>query len=218
MGGAGAFAREVIPFLEHEIERNKQSIDEIIFVVEDQFLSLGPPPITSFSSKTIGLSELKKIDSKNEYFSLAIADNKTRVRLARIFLELGLIPYPIVAKHSLIYEDSSISPGAILCSNSTVSSRAIVGSFFQLGFGSYLAHDCVVGDFVTIGPNSTICGNVHIEDEVQIGAGVVVKPGSAYKPIRIGKGSIIGAGAIVTKSVEVGAIMIGNPARRKYRQ
>ena len=47
----------------------------------------------------------------------------------------------------------------------------------------------------------------YIEDNVRIGSGAVILP------VRIGKGSIIGAGAVVIKDVDPGSIMVGNPAR-----
>ena len=49
---------------------------------------------------------------------------------------------------------------------------------------------------------------VVIEDDVWLGARVIVLPG-----IRIGRGAVIGAGAIVTKDVPPYAICVGNPAR-----
>lgn len=47
-----------------------------------------------------------------------------------------------------------------------------------------------------------------IEDDCWIGARVIILPGR-----RIGKGSIIGAAAVVTKDVEPYNIVGGNPAR-----
>lgn len=51
-------------------------------------------------------------------------------------------------------------------------------------------------------------GTVVIEDDVWIGANAVI-----LGSIRIGFGSIIGAGAVVTKDVPEGCICVGNPAR-----
>jgi maltose O-acetyltransferase len=48
---------------------------------------------------------------------------------------------------------------------------------------------------------------VVIEDDVWIGSRVIILPG-----VRIASGSVIGAGAVVTKDVEPGAIIGGNPA------
>jgi len=49
---------------------------------------------------------------------------------------------------------------------------------------------------------------VVIEDDVWIGSKVIILPG-----LKIGRGSIIGAGAVVTKDVEPYSIVAGNPAR-----
>ena len=47
-----------------------------------------------------------------------------------------------------------------------------------------------------------------IHDWVSIGSGAVLLPG-----IEVGIGAVIGAGAVVTKSVPANATVIGNPAR-----
>ena len=48
---------------------------------------------------------------------------------------------------------------------------------------------------------------IIIEDDVWIGRNAIVMPG-----VRIGKGSIIGAGSVVTKDVEPLSVMGGVPA------
>jgi len=50
---------------------------------------------------------------------------------------------------------------------------------------------------------------VVIEDDVWVGSRVIMLPG-----VRIGTGSIVGAGSVVTKDVEPYAIVAGNPARK----
>ena len=49
---------------------------------------------------------------------------------------------------------------------------------------------------------------VYIENEVWIGAGAII-----LKGVRIGEGAVLGAGSVVTKDVERGAIVAGNPAK-----
>lgn len=49
---------------------------------------------------------------------------------------------------------------------------------------------------------------VVIEDDVWIGRGAVVLPGT-----RIGRGAVVGAGAVVTHDVPPHALVAGNPAR-----
>lgn len=49
---------------------------------------------------------------------------------------------------------------------------------------------------------------VIIEDYVWIGTGAMILPG-----VKIGRGAVIGARAVVSKSVESGMVVVGNPAR-----
>jgi UDP-3-O-[3-hydroxymyristoyl] glucosamine N-acyltransferase len=76
-----------------------------------------------------------------------------------------------------------------------------------------VGHDCAVGDFVTIHPSAAISGYVTIEDDVVIGVGAVIVNGLSSKTLRVGRGARIETGAVVTKSVPAGAIIVGNPGR-----
>ena len=49
---------------------------------------------------------------------------------------------------------------------------------------------------------------IMIEDDVWIGARAIILPG-----VKIGKGCIIGAGAVVTKSSDDYSVIGGNPAK-----
>lgn len=49
---------------------------------------------------------------------------------------------------------------------------------------------------------------ICIEDEVWIGGGAILLPG-----VTIGKGSVVGAGAVVTKDIPPYSVAVGNPAR-----
>ena len=62
-------------------------------------------------------------------------------------------------------------------------------------------------------PGARVNGNIHVEDHAYIGSGAVIKQGTPEKPLVIGKGSVIGMGAVVTKDVKPNSTVIGNPAR-----
>jgi maltose O-acetyltransferase len=49
---------------------------------------------------------------------------------------------------------------------------------------------------------------IAIEDNVWIGGGAILLPG-----VRIGRNAVVGAGAVVTRSVPADTIVAGNPAR-----
>lgn len=50
--------------------------------------------------------------------------------------------------------------------------------------------------------------DVHIGENVWIGAGAVIVPG-----VRIGKNSVIGAGSVVTGDIPENSVAVGNPCR-----
>lgn len=50
--------------------------------------------------------------------------------------------------------------------------------------------------------------DVHIADNVWIGAGAIIVPG-----ITIGENSVIGAGSVVTKDIPANVVAVGNPCR-----
>lgn len=109
--------------------------------------------------------------------------------------------------------DVIVGEGSVFCDFTVVTASARIGRHFQCNIYSYVAHDCVIGDFVTFAPNVCCNGNVHIEDDVYVGTGAILRQGAAGKPLRIGKGAVIGMGAVVTKDVPPGVTVIGNPAK-----
>ena len=71
----------------------------------------------------------------------------------------------------------------------------------------YVAHDSVIGDYVTFAPRVCVNGHTIIHDDVYIGTGAVLKQGTKDKPLIIGRGSLIGMGSVVTKDVPPGVVV-----------
>ena len=58
---------------------------------------------------------------------------------------------------------------------SDVTASASIGRHFQCNIYGYVAHDCVIGDFVTFGPRVCCNGNVRVEDGAYVGTGATIK-------------------------------------------
>ncbi|HIS49310.1 MAG TPA: sugar O-acetyltransferase [Candidatus Gallacutalibacter pullistercoris] len=100
------------------------------------------------------------------------------------------------------------------------------GVYVNFNFTAVDDRDIYIGDYVMIGPNVTIATaghpiepslrrqgmqynmEVHIGNNVWLGAGVIVLPG-----VTIGENSVIGAGSIVTKDIPANVVAVGNPCR-----
>ncbi|MEK7152824.1 MAG: acyltransferase, partial [Patescibacteria group bacterium] len=87
-----------------------------------------------------------------------------------------------------------------------------IGDGVFIGHGVMFTNDrhpgAVNEDGSVKGKGDWVCEETHIEDGVALGSNVTILPG-----IRIGKGAMVGAGAVVTKDVAAGSIVAGNPAK-----
>jgi sugar O-acyltransferase (sialic acid O-acetyltransferase NeuD family) len=207
--GAGGFGREVLPVAQQML--NTMFADgtyELVFVTEQQ-----PSEKTVNQHPVLTVEEFFAHTSQEKFFNIAISDFNVRKRIAEMMQDGGAIPFQINALNRVELTNNQIAEGAIFCPFTTVTSNAIIGKFFHANIYSYVAHDCVIGDYVTFAPNVHCNGNVVIEDNVYVGTGVIIKQGTPHSPVVIGKGAVLGMGAVVTKNVPPGETVVGNPAK-----
>ncbi|HSW70444.1 MAG TPA: acetyltransferase [Gammaproteobacteria bacterium] len=206
--GAGGFGREVLPLVEAFLKTTGQREAKLFFVQEEQ-----APALLVNDYPVLSMQEFFSYPAENKYFNIAIANGEIRKRIAEQLLAKGAEAFRITALNSIELGPNHIGEGAILCPFTTITANARIGRFFHANIYSYVAHDCIIGDYVTFAPNVHCNGNVHIEDQVYVGTGVVIREGSPQKPLLIGKGAILGMGAVITKNVPPFETVVGNPAR-----
>lgn len=145
--------------------------------------------------------------------AIAIANSAVREAIDRKRNAANVALIDIVALNSVMMDDVEIGAGCLISPFVTITSNIRIGTQFHCNIGSYVEHDCRIGDYVTFAPGVKCNGNVHIDDHAYIGAGAVIKQGTADRPLRIGRGAVVGMGAVVTKDVAPGVTVVGNPAR-----
>jgi len=137
---------------------------------------------------------------------LAIDDSQLRAKVQTYYAGLGVEALNVLG--GTIDSSSSYGPGLVACQMSIVTTECTLGQGVRLNVGATVMHDCSVGDFTTLAPHALLLGHVTVEEECYIGAKATILPG-----LRVGRGSVVGAGAVVTKDVPPGRIVKGVPAR-----
>lgn len=201
--GASGFGREVMPLTASP----KLDIYEHVFIDDD------PIADTLNGYRVLSFENFVEQGGKNAFVSIAVADSGVRQVLADKCRRHSLNILSIVAPTSLVMDEVDIGEGSIICPFVTITSNVKIGRFFHANLYSYVAHDCVVGDFVTFAPNVHCNGNVKIEDHAYIGTGAIIRQGQNGEPLVIGEGATVGMGAVVTRSVPPGVTVVGNPAK-----
>jgi carbonic anhydrase/acetyltransferase-like protein (isoleucine patch superfamily) len=120
-----------------------------------------------------------------------------------------------IADNATIVGKVSIAEGASVWYTAVVRGDVEIieiGRYTNIQDGAILHGDpgkpTILEDYVTVGHRATI-HSAHIEKGCLIGIGAVVLDG-----VRVGEGSIIGAGCIVTKDVAPRSLMVGIPAKK----
>lgn len=145
-------------------------------------------------------------DHADTYAVIAIGNNGIRSRLAQTFKEITWA--------TLVHPSAWVSPSAILQAGTVVMAGAIVQADARLGkhvivnSSASVDHDCIVEDYVHIAPGTCLAGNVRLDTGVFAGVSSSFIPG-----VSVGRWSVIGAGAVVTRSLPANVTAVGAPAK-----
>jgi carbonic anhydrase/acetyltransferase-like protein (isoleucine patch superfamily) len=119
-----------------------------------------------------------------------------------------------VAANAVVIGQVSIDSGGSIWYGAVVRGdveRIEIGACTNIQDGAILhgdpGHPTILEDCVTVGHRAVI-HSAYIETGCLIGIGAIVLDG-----VRVGRGSIIGAGCVVTKDVPPRSLMVGVPAK-----
>jgi bifunctional UDP-N-acetylglucosamine pyrophosphorylase/glucosamine-1-phosphate N-acetyltransferase len=125
--------------------------------------------------------------------------------------------------------NNSVGPYAHLRMGAELGPEAVIGNFVEvkksrIGHKTKSMHltylgDATIGDRVNIGAGTITCNydgkrkhETHIEDDVKIGSDTML-----VAPVRVGHGSVSGAGSVITEDVPPESLVVGVPAKVRKR-
>lgn len=141
---------------------------------------------------------------------------------------------------SAIVESRSVGPGTRVWAFAHVLPGAVIGRDCNICDHVFIENDVVLGDRVTVKCGVQLWDGVELEDDVFVGPNAtftndlfprskqhlrehpktLVRAGASIGAnatllagIEVGRRAMVGAGAVVTRSVPPGAVVMGNPAR-----
>jgi len=202
--GTSGFAREVSD-IAHDLGY------EPVFIArdEDELKSW------SFSGQVILESEIHQI--ADAVFVIAIGENVIREKVAKRYdstLKFINLVHPSASFGRGQREQLESRKGVVVCAGVRLTNNIQVGDFTVFNLNATVGHDVIVDSFVNMAPGAHISGNVHIEERCWVGTGAVINQGANDQKLVIGKGTVIGSGAVVIKDCDRDAVYVGAPAKR----
>jgi len=211
--GATGQAEVVFDILQHEgsplIHLFDNDVD-IVSPISGVPISYGEFGLISFlnelSAKGVRPSEIDCVAA------IGGSNGEARQSITGLMETHGFKSRNIIHKNSIVSPLAKIGKGVQLLAGSIIGPFASIGDFTIINSGANVDHGCTVGRMCHLAPRATLAGEVKVDDNVFIGANSTVLPW-----LHIGEGAVVGAGAVVTKDVTSGSVVVGCPARPLLR-
>jgi len=199
---SGGFAREVLALI-NAINAKEQRFDVVGFIDNDKGRIVNGLPI-------IGSDE--EINNTKEPLSVVIAVGEPRLkeRIRSKYTNL-LVSFPTLIHPAAIIADLDnieIGQGCIICASTIMTTDIKIHNFVTLNLQCTVGHDTVIDDYSSFMPSVNISGEVYVGRSVYVGTGAKI-----INQVDIGENTIVGAGAVVAKSLPANCTAVGVPAK-----
>jgi len=151
---------------------------------------------------------LPKLKSKARGAIVAIGDNRTRLIYAEKLRQEGfelvsaVHPRATVASTAKLGTSVVVSAGAVVGADAAIEDCVIVNSL------AIVEHECHIAKGAHICPAAALAGRVSIGETAFIGLGSRI-----IQCLSVGRGAVVGAGAVVIADVPDFSTVVGVPAR-----
>lgn len=147
---------------------------------------------------------------KNETdFFVAIGNNVTREKIQNWMTDEGLSVISLIHPGAIIGIDVEVGIGTVVMAGVVINSSSRIGKGCIINTSSSLDHDNVLEDFVHVSPGVKTAGNVRIGKGTWLGIGSIIS-----NNVIVCSSCKLGAGAIVLKEITEPGTYVGVPAKK----
>jgi len=115
----------------------------------------------------------------------------------------------LIDPQTFVSRTATIGRGCVLYPHCFVGLNARIGEDVFCLSGSIINHDVVLEDRVVLASGVSLAGAVYVEADCYLGQACTVR-----QYVRIGRGSLIGMGAVVVEHIAPNSVIAGNPGKR----
>ena len=191
--------------------KNDSLYEVVGFCVNEEYLN-----IESFKSLPVVAFERITEIFPPEQFLLFVPMTGVKMNNVRknIYLEGKSKGYEFisyVSSKATVLSDN-IGENCFILEDNTIQPYVKIGNNVVLWSGNHIGHHSTIEDHVFFTSHIVLSGHCHVKERAWIGVNTTIKD-----HLTIGKGSLIGMGALVTKNTHDGGYYIGYPARKQTR-
>jgi sugar O-acyltransferase (sialic acid O-acetyltransferase NeuD family) len=192
--GAGGFGREVKMLIDQINDKSKKFT--FIGYFDDGF------EVDTMINGYPVLGGIKAVNEIKEKIGIVAAIGLPSLKKSL----LAEITNPLIYYPTLIHPNVLI--GTIICAGNILTVNINVGKHVILNLACTVGHDTKIGNYSSFMPSVNISGEVDIMESVYVGTGAKI-----INQLEIGTNTIVGAGAVVSKSLPPNCTAVGIPAK-----
>lgn len=201
--GAGGFGREV------------KSLINDINAVSPTFEFLGYYDDNVAKDTMVnGFPVLGNLNDLNQYdqvieVALGIGVPAVKAKIISRLSNPNIVYSTLIHPSAIIgIDDVVIGTGTVICAGNIITCNIKIGDYVTLNLMCTVGHDTVIENFSSFMPSVNISGEVVIRELVYVGTGAKI-----INQLEIGQSTIVGAGAVVSKSLPEFCTAVGIPAK-----
>ena len=151
---------------------------------------------------------IDKNDTDDIWFVCVVGKPSVRAGLVKMMRSKKLRFASGIHPSAIMSQTSSIGEGTVVTAGNIITTNVSIGDHVIVNLACTIGHYSSIGPFCTINPGVNVSGDVTLEEGVLLGTNATI-----LEKMSVGAYSIIGAGAMVNKSIPANVTAVGIPAK-----